>query len=103
MHYHKTAFRSTLTQVFTKAAYIAFNTTAEQKLARKIFGMHMAPHSIVSVGIELSAPSDWAVTQEKYNLPDEYMLYVGRVEPRTNLTMCILISSTIKRYILILI
>ena len=80
MHYHKTAFRSTLTQVFTKAAYIAFNTTAEQKLARKIFGMHMAPHSIVSVGIELSAPSDWAVTQEKYNLPDEYMLYVGRVD-----------------------
>ena len=56
MHYHKTAFRSTLTQVFTKAAYIAFNTTAEQKLARKIFG------------------------QEKYNLPDEYMLYVGRVD-----------------------
>ena len=80
MHYHKTAFRSTLTQVFTKAAYIAFNTTAEQKLARKIFGMHMAPHSIVSVGIGLSAPSDWAVTQEKYNLPDEYMLYVGRVD-----------------------
>ena len=80
MHYHNTAFRSTLTQVFTKAAYIAFNTTAEQKLARKIFGMHMAPHSIVSVGIELSAPSDWAVTQEKYNLPDEYMLYVGRVD-----------------------
>ena len=80
MHYHKTAFRSTLTQVFTKAAYIAFNTTAEQKLARKIFGKHMAPHSIVSVGIELSAPSDWAVTQEKYNLPDEYMLYVGRVD-----------------------
>ena len=80
MHYHKTAFRSTLTQVFTKAAYIAFNTTAEQKLARKIFGMHMAPHSIVSVGIELSGPSDWAVTQEKYNLPDEYMLYVGRVD-----------------------
>ena len=39
--------------------------------------MHMAPYSIVSVGIELSAPSDWAVTQEKYNLPDEYMLYVG--------------------------
>ena len=75
MHYHKTAFRSTLTQVFTKAAYIAFNTTAEQKLARKIFGMHMAPHTIVSVGIELSA-----VTQEKYNLPDEYMLYVGRVD-----------------------
>ena len=80
MHYHKTAFRSTLTQVFTKAAYIAFNTTAEQKLARKIFGMHMAPHSIVSVGIELSAPAEWTVTQEKYNLPDEYMLYVGRVD-----------------------
>ena len=75
MHYHKTAFRSTLTQVFTKAAYIAFNTTA-----RKIFGMHMAPHSIVSVGIELSAPAEWTVTQEKYNLPDEYMLYVGRVD-----------------------
>lgn len=102
MHYHKTAFRSTLTQVFTKAAYIAFNTTAEQKLARKIFGMHMAPHSIVSVGIELSAPSDWAVTQEKYNLPDEYMLYVGRVD-QGKLNNVYTYFLNYKRYILILI
>lgn len=80
MHYHKVAFRSILTSVFTKAAYIGFNTNAEQKLAERIFGTHMSPHGIISVGIELAAPSDWETTKHKYNLPEEYLLYVGRVD-----------------------
>lgn len=80
MHYHKVSFRSILTSVFTKAAYIGFNTDAEQKLAEGIFGSHMSPHGIISVGIELTAPSDWETTKQKYNLPEEYLLYVGRVD-----------------------
>ena len=80
MHYHKVAFRSILTKAFTKAAYIGFNTTAEQKLAERIFGMHMSPHNIISVGIEIATPTDWEITKQKYNLPNEYLLYVGRVD-----------------------
>lgn len=59
MHYHKVAFRSILTSVFTKAAYIGFNTDAEQKLGEQIFGAHISPHSIISVGIELASPANW--------------------------------------------
>lgn len=80
MHYHKVAFRSILTTVFTKVAYIGFNTTAEQKLAKRIFGTHMSPHGIISVGVEIDRPSNWEITKLKYNLPDEYLLYVGRVD-----------------------
>lgn len=80
MHYNRGAFRSVLTTVFTKVAYVAFNTCAEEKLAKRIFGFRMSPHGIVSVGVDLAVPADLAVISSKYNLPDEYMLYVGRVD-----------------------
>ncbi|MGR4838504.1 MULTISPECIES: glycosyltransferase family 4 protein [unclassified Bacteroides] len=80
MHYHSISFRSILTQVFTKAAYIGFNTHAEEKLGRRIFGHRMSHHGIISVGIEMVPPADWATTSAKYGLPSEYLLYVGRVD-----------------------
>lgn len=80
MHNHSISFRSILTEVFTHAAYIGFNTQAEERLAQKIFGPKMSPHGIISVGIQMAQPADWEITQEKYNIPDEYLLYVGRVD-----------------------
>lgn len=80
MHYHRSAFRSVLTKVLTKVAYIAFNTRSEERLAERIFGPRMSPHGIVSVGVELACPADWSATSSKYHLPEEYLLYVGRVD-----------------------
>lgn len=80
MHYHRAAFRSVLTKVFTKVAYVAFNTRSEEKLAECIFGPRMSPHGIVGVGVDLASPADWPATSSKYNLPEEYLLYVGRVD-----------------------
>lgn len=80
MHYEGSTFRSIQTDVFTKVAYIGFNTTAEQKLAKKIFGYRMSTHGIISVGIENSVDADWRTTQIKYNLPEEYLLFVGRID-----------------------
>lgn len=80
MHYQRAAFRSVLTQVFTKVAYIGFNTQAEEKLAKGIFGPFMASHGIISVGCELASPADWSTTATKYQLPPEYLLYVGRID-----------------------
>lgn len=80
MHYHSVSFRPVLTSIFTKVAYIAFNTRAEEKLGERIFGPAIAPHGIISVSVDLAEPADWLVTQAKYGLPQEYLLYVGRVE-----------------------
>lgn len=81
MHYESSTFRSIYTEVFTNVAYIGFNTAAEQRLAENIFGKkHMSPHGIISVGIDNSVDADWEVTRRKYNLPEEYLLYVGRVD-----------------------
>ncbi len=80
MHYYGTSFRSILTFVFSKVAYIAFNTEAEQRLAKGIIGKPIAPHGIVSVGIEEPEAAGWEETREKYQLPNEYLLYIGRVE-----------------------
>lgn len=80
MHKHRVSFRSILTEAFTKAAYVGFNTTAEERLGERIFGPRMAPHGIVSVGLELASPADWQTVSVKYDLPEEYLLYVGRVD-----------------------
>lgn len=81
LHEMSVSFWSVLTHVMTKVAYIAFNTTAEERLAENIFGSHLAPHSVVGVGIELPQSADWEATRLKYNLPSEYLLFVGRIEP----------------------
>lgn len=80
MHYLRSTFRSLMTKVFTRAAYIAFNTRAEEQLAERTFGPRMSPHGIVSVGYELAEPANWEHTVAKYKLPTEYLLYVGRID-----------------------
>lgn len=80
MHCQKAAFQPLLTEVFTKAAYIGFNTEAEQKLGEDIFGKHMSRHGIISVGVEITPSADWTSTAAKYHLPEEYILFVGRID-----------------------
>lgn len=80
MHYQKSSFYPGMTEIFTQAGYIAFNTQAEQQLAESIFGKHMSPHGIVSVGFNIFPPAEWKETAAKYQLPKEYLLYVGRVD-----------------------
>ena len=82
MHYESSTFRAIYTSVFTNVFYIGFNTIAEQKLAEDIFSRQsMASHGIISVGIDEVVDADWKTTKRKYNLPDEYLLYVGRIDP----------------------
>lgn len=80
MHYQKAAFRPILTEVFTRVAYIGFNTRAEEELAENIFGSHIAPHGIISVGVDIAPAADWEATRTKYALPEEYLLFVGRID-----------------------
>lgn len=81
MHNQGIFFKAIQTEVMTKVAYIGFNTEAEQKLAENVFGKHMSPHGIISVGVEEPGLASWPETQKKYHLPNDYLLYVGRVDP----------------------
>lgn len=81
MHYTKDSFRALLTKAFSKLAYVGFNTEAEMDLAKNVFGEALKNYGIISVGIEEVQPASWELTQKKYDLPTDYLLYVGRVDP----------------------
>ena len=80
MHNNGSSFRSIITSVFSKVAYIGFNIEAEQKLVENIVGKPLAANGIISVGIEKTKAADWKQTKVKYNLPEDYLLYVGRID-----------------------
>ena len=80
MHNNGSSFRSIITSVFSEVAYIGFNIEAEQKLVENIVGKPLAAHGIISVGIEKTKAADWERTKVKYNLPEDYLLYVGRID-----------------------
>ena len=79
MHYVGISFRSILTTAISKIAYVGFNTGEEQLLGERIFGKALGKHGIISVGFETPEAADWNTTKNKYKLPDDYLLYVGRV------------------------
>lgn len=79
MHDAKISFRSLLTSVVSKIAYVGFNTGEEQKLGEGIFGKALGRHGIISVGCEEPLAADWDATKMKYSIPDNYLLYVGRI------------------------
>lgn len=79
MHYAKISFRSLLTSAISKVAYVGFNTNEEQKLGEQIFGKAMKLCGIISVGIETPEAANWEEVRDKYQLPERYLLYVGRI------------------------
>lgn len=80
-HPDKAIYYSMNASMFTQVRHIAFNTSAEQKLCRSIFGRRLAPASILGTGIELAQPAPWEEVRAKYGLPERYVLYLGRVTP----------------------
>jgi len=75
-------FRSIQTHVFTGVRHIAFNTEEERSLTQNIFGKHLAPSSIVAVGVETEVDTPFSSDKEmreKFNLPNNYIHYFGRI------------------------
>lgn len=80
LHYMKPSFRVSLTQAFSRIRYTGFNTSAEQKLAKGIFGSAIHESCIISTGIELHNPAPWNEVKKKYALPENYILFIGRID-----------------------
>ena len=81
LHYTKDSFRALLTKAMAKFAYVGFNTKAELNLGEQLFGKAMKSYGIISVGIEEPQVASWEATKSKYCLPENYLLYIGRVDP----------------------
>lgn len=79
LHNQNVFFKALQTRIMTNVSYIGFNTEAEQKLAERIFGKKMSSHGIISVGVESVQAASWEMVQEKYRLPEKYLLYMGRI------------------------
>lgn len=47
---------------------------------QNVFLGKISDHGIISVGIEGTEDADWNVTKRKYNLPEAYLLFVGRID-----------------------
>lgn len=78
-HPDRPLYYSVNTPAFTRVRHIAFNTAAEERLCRSVFGKALAPASIIGCGIEEAPTADWDEVKAKYGLPDRYALYLGRV------------------------
>lgn len=78
-HPVKNLYLPILTAMFTRVKHIAFNTAAERELCRQTFGRRMSPSSLVGVGIEEAPAAPWSEVQARYALPEQYVLYLGRV------------------------
>lgn len=82
LHEESEAFRSIQTHQFTKVKHIAFNTDEEKDLASRIFGRHMAQHSVLAVGVETEFDQvvPFSKVQTKYQIPStHYIHFFGRI------------------------
>ena len=80
LHDTKISYRSYLTNIFPQIKYTGFNTDAERKLAKILFGKGLKESGIISVGIESPEPAEWSEVKRKFGLPDKYFCYIGRIE-----------------------
>lgn len=78
-HKDNPLFFAVHTQMFTSVRHIAFNTPAEQRLCEGIFGPAMSPGTVVGAGIDLVETPSWEEVKAKYGLPDQYVLFMGRI------------------------
>ena len=80
LHEAKVSFRPALTEAFSKFRYVGFNTGAEQRLGKEIFGKAIGDSGIIGCGIETKTASKWENVKNKFGLPDRYLLYIGRID-----------------------
>ncbi len=70
-------------RVFAGAGVTLWNTAAEQRLARRLYGASAAEGRVVGAGVPVHAASTGAAVAEarrQHALPEKYLVYVGRIE-----------------------
>ncbi len=73
-------FRNT----FHLPRYIAYNTAAEREFVNRITRNQHVPGIDTGIGINVPDNIDGDRFRARYNLPDDFLLYVGRIDPAKN-------------------
>jgi glycosyltransferase involved in cell wall biosynthesis len=68
-------------RIFGSARRILFNTEAEQRFCRGRFDLKEDRCRVVGCGVDGATPAERERVRSKYDLPDRYLLYLGRVDP----------------------
>ncbi len=66
--------------IFSWPRYIGFLTKGEEEFVRSLFSINKVEGDIIGCGVDLPADLDNESFRSKYNLHDDYIAYVGRVD-----------------------
>lgn len=80
LHNAKVSFRPSLTEAFSRIRFVGFNTPAEQRLGKRIFGKALGTSGIIGCSIDGTGSADWEMLRKKYGIPDRYIMYLGRID-----------------------
>jgi glycosyltransferase involved in cell wall biosynthesis len=81
LHDEKAMYLPWFHRVYAAPGVTLYNTDAERRLARRLYGAHAAEGSVAAVGISVPAlADDAAVMRQRLGLPARYVVYVGRIE-----------------------
>lgn len=75
------------------AAGLAFMTPEERRLVDDLHGIGDRPEAIVGAGLDPAPPGDGARARAGHDLPDRFVLYLGRVDPAKGLDALVRVHS----------
>jgi glycosyltransferase involved in cell wall biosynthesis len=69
-------------RVFAGARETLWNTEAERRLGRRLYGAHAQTGQVVAIPIEVvhPGPERVAAARAAFGVPERYLIYVGRIE-----------------------
>jgi glycosyltransferase involved in cell wall biosynthesis len=83
LHDERAVFRPGFHDVFSAPAWVMYNTSAEMRLAKRLYGERLAPGEVCGLGVDLREPSPTDADKicTSYGLNRfGYLVYVGRVD-----------------------
>jgi glycosyltransferase involved in cell wall biosynthesis len=82
LHDEKPMYLPWFHRVYAAAGQTLWNTAAEQRLARRLYGPHAQPGRVVGVSVQVQAPpaGQTDAARARHGVPASYLIYVGRLE-----------------------
>lgn len=81
LHDEKAMYLPWFHRVYAAPAVTLYNTDAERRLARRLYGASAPAGSIAALGLVAGPPpADAALTRARLGLPARYVVYLGRIE-----------------------
>lgn len=82
LHDEKPMYLPWFHRVFAAAGQVLWNTAAEQRLARRLYGASAPQGTVVGAPVQVRPPdaAAMAAARAAHGLPARYVVYVGRIE-----------------------